>query len=173
MNKLACWIALVFSFAVLSPALAIAQQFPADDDLRLMLRYHVEDQGIPGMVMGVLEPDGSTRIVSYGTAGPDTKPLGPKTLFEIGSITKLFTATILADMVAKGEVEQGIRLVYAGLTARERTGTPLPPGERVDTDRTLAAATQHLAAEALAAARAWAAGCDLDAAIAMAEAVVS
>ena len=115
----------IVAVALLMPASIAAQQFPTNEDLTTMLRYHVEDQGIPGMVMGVLEPDGSTRIVSYGSAGPDTKPLGPQTLFEIGSITKLFTATILADMVAKGEValdDPISKYLPDGVTAPTRGG---------------------------------------------------
>lgn len=82
-----------------------ASLFPADEDLRTMLRYLVEDGETPGIVLGILEPDGSTRIVHYGSAGPETQPLGPRTVFEIGSINKTFTGTVLADMVAKGEVK--------------------------------------------------------------------
>jgi D-alanyl-D-alanine-carboxypeptidase/D-alanyl-D-alanine-endopeptidase len=88
-----------------NPPLATASLFPADEDLRTMLRYLVEDGETPGIVLGILEPDGSTRILHYGSAGPGTQPLGPRTVFEIGSINKTFTATVLADMVAKGEVK--------------------------------------------------------------------
>ena len=69
-----------------------------------MLRYLVEDKATPAVVVGILEADGSTRVVSQGTAGAGARPLGPRSVFEIGSINKTFTGTLLADMVTKGEV---------------------------------------------------------------------
>ena len=89
--------------AAQAPASA-ASLFPSTEDLQQMLDYLVEDGATPGIIVGIVEPDGSTRILQAGTAGEGARPLGPNTLFEIGSINKTFTGTILADMVAKGEV---------------------------------------------------------------------
>jgi len=80
------------------------QQFPPDADLELMLRYLVEDLGVPGIVLGVLEADGTTRVVEYGNGGPEALPLGPLSLFDLGSVTKSFTGTLLAEMVVQGVV---------------------------------------------------------------------
>jgi hypothetical protein len=49
------------SILFLLPSAAVAQHFPPDDELRLMLRYIVDDAGAAGMVLGVLEADESTR----------------------------------------------------------------------------------------------------------------
>lgn len=87
-----------------APPAAAGRHFPADADLQVMLNYLVEDGETPGIILGMIEADGSTRILQAGSAGPGTRPLGPGTVFEIGSINKTFTAAVLADMVAKGEV---------------------------------------------------------------------
>ncbi len=111
--------------ALLFPVTAAAQHFPSNEDLEVMLRYLVEDRETPGIVLGILEADGSTRIVSYGSAGPDARPLGPKSIFEIGSITKVFTGTLLADMVERGEValdDPVSKYLPEGVTVPSRSG---------------------------------------------------
>jgi D-alanyl-D-alanine-carboxypeptidase/D-alanyl-D-alanine-endopeptidase len=57
-----------------------------------------------GIVVGIVTPCGS-EVYSYGqTALSGGKPVDENTVFEIGSVGKLFTALLLADMVARGEV---------------------------------------------------------------------
>lgn len=97
-----CSLLLVLGLVI--PAPAVAQHFPPEPDLELMLRYLVEDGETPGIVLGVLEPDGSTKAAASGSGGPDAGRVGPRSVFELGALTMTFTATLLAEMVARGEV---------------------------------------------------------------------
>ena len=94
--------------------------------IRRLLIERVDERCLSvGMVVGVTE-GGGHRIVAHGRR--DTSGAGPvneKTLFEIGSITKLFTALLLSDMANRGEVrmdEPVAELLPAGTRVPVRDG---------------------------------------------------
>lgn len=100
---LCCFIGF-FTLAQAAPVPA-AGAAPSDAEIRKLLvnRIDVEKQGV-GIVVAVVDRTGQ-RIVSYGALEKgDPRPLDGDTLFEIGSITKVFTALLMSDMAQRGEV---------------------------------------------------------------------
>ncbi|GAA1311217.1 serine hydrolase domain-containing protein [Saccharothrix xinjiangensis] len=57
-----------------------------------------------GTTVAAVRGERTTLRVSGFTAHDRTQPITPETRFEIGSITKTFTALLLAEMVRRGEV---------------------------------------------------------------------
>jgi CubicO group peptidase (beta-lactamase class C family) len=90
--------------AILSASAAFAQ-LPSDAEIRKILadRVGAENLGI-GLVAGVIDANGR-RVIAYGSlAKNDTRRLDGSTIFEIGSISKVFTSLLLTDMARHGEL---------------------------------------------------------------------
>lgn len=129
---------LLASLITFSTAQAATAQFaqgsgsialPSDSDIRKMLADRVDllagkDDGI-GIVVGIIGPQGR-RIISYGHLNQgDARPLDGNTGFEIASITKVFTALLLAAMVQTREValtDPVAKYLPAGVKIPERDG---------------------------------------------------
>ena len=97
-------------------------QLPSDAEIARLIAARNAPRPGQGIVVGVLGPDGQ-RIVAGGT-GAGAR-FDRSTLFEIGSITKVFTALVLADMVNKGEVsldDPAAKYLPAGHRMPERGG---------------------------------------------------
>ena len=65
----------------------------------------MRQQSIPGMAVAVVRPQG-TQILNYGFADRDSEtPVDDETLFEIGSLSKIFTATLASLAAVEGRLD--------------------------------------------------------------------
>jgi len=89
------------------PVSAADRSSPHDSVSTLLGSAMARDHASTGMVAGLCGPRGQ-RIVTHGSAdAADGRTLDGDTVFDIGSLTKLFTALALADMVVRGELAMG------------------------------------------------------------------
>jgi CubicO group peptidase (beta-lactamase class C family) len=88
-------------FALAGPAGAVAP----DSEIRDILATRVDRQHwATGIVVGLVTPQGA-RTIAYGTTSKGgSRKAGADTVYDIGSVTKVFTALALADMAGRGEV---------------------------------------------------------------------
>ena len=110
--------------SLVAAASLAAQSAPTDAAVRAILKERVDAGRFAGVVVGFVSSANQRRVIAYGpNAG--VQPFDGNTVFEIGSITKTFTASMLADMVTKGEVTLGdpvAKYLPAGTVIPERDG---------------------------------------------------
>lgn len=72
----------------------------------------IEKLGIPGLAIAVMQPGTQPHMRGYGLQSLDQKQkVTDETLFGIGSISKAFTATALAQLVAAGKLSWDDRVI--------------------------------------------------------------
>ncbi|HTA44764.1 MAG TPA: serine hydrolase, partial [Bryobacteraceae bacterium] len=113
-------------FCLLMFAAIACAQLPSDDAIRGILKQRVDDyhQSV-GIVVGMIDQKGR-KVVSYGALEKgDSRPLNGDTVFEIGSVTKVFTSLLMSDMVKRGDAaltDPVVKYLPAGTKVPQRNG---------------------------------------------------
>lgn len=113
------------------PVQAQEAAMPSDAEIAQILGDRIgRDQANVGIAVAVIE-NGQTRFVSHGTLSVDSDvPVDEHTIFEAGSITKVFTNLLLAQLVNAGTID-----LDAPITDYLPEGTAIP----VEGDRAITA----------------------------------
>jgi len=96
------------------------------DDIRAYAAQHMAAYSLPGLTLTVVGPDGLTAFMRFGHADVDRKePVGPDHLFQIGSISKSFTALCIFRLMEAG------KLKLSDDVGSLLPGVPLPVGPTI------------------------------------------
>ncbi len=96
---------LVLLFGLYGIAVADELVIPEPAQVQAAIEHYVDEtKQAPGVVVGMVYRD-RRELFSYGDSGRDDVRLDGDSQFEIGSIGKVFTGLLLAEMVLRGEVD--------------------------------------------------------------------
>ena len=78
-------------------------EFALSDSVKKILQENVDNGKHQSFFVGIIDGD-DVDYYHYGTVEKNGKEIDENTIFEIGSISKVFTTLILADMVEKNKI---------------------------------------------------------------------
>ena len=78
-------------------------KFALSDSVKKSIRENVENGKHQALFVGIINGD-DVDYYYYGNTAKDENPIDENTIFEIGSVTKVFTTLLLADMIEKNEI---------------------------------------------------------------------
>ncbi|MDX9720765.1 MAG: serine hydrolase [Myxococcota bacterium] len=90
--------------------------------VQVLLQPALDARVFDGLAVAIIEPSG-VETMFWGEAAP-AKPVDTSTVFEIGSITKVFTSILLMDAVQRGELELQLSLASLLKDATALTAQP-------------------------------------------------
>jgi CubicO group peptidase (beta-lactamase class C family) len=76
-----------------------------EDSVDAFILASMHTAHIPGLALGVVHGDHAAYLKGYGIAGPDGRPVTPRTPFVLGSTSKSFTALAVMQLVEAGKIE--------------------------------------------------------------------
>jgi len=115
---------------VLAIVLSIPHRATSQETLQgrvdAQVQPYIDHEIVQGLVVGVVY-EGNTHVFGYGTGSGTHAPDG-HTVYEIGSITKVFTGILLADAVVRGRVrldQPAQELLPEGVTMPHKGDEPI------------------------------------------------
>lgn len=97
----------------------------------------MKSQHIPGLSLAVIQGSDVTRSHGYGFASLELDvPVTPNTVFQIGSLTKQFTATAMIMLVEEGKIgldnsvsdsQEGLPAAWRGVTVQHLLNHTIAP----------------------------------------------
>ncbi len=106
------WYVILFLFLLiysLAPARVSAQRLrvttPDLDAVDRFVQAEMQAVGIPGLALAIVHGDEIVYQKGFGVADPTGRPVTPQTPFNIGSVSKAFTALTVMQLAEAGKLE--------------------------------------------------------------------